>query len=196
MTILLFHKRCFPLLLRQVMARSMTGVAPAYRVLFLYIEPFFALVGAYYALLQQQTYLRLSHPPTAPKYGIPTSTRLVLNQLANLYLFFALNEAFVLRATTDLKVWRTVLLALLIADVGHLYSVHPLGLTKYWDVRNWNAIDWGNLGFVYLGAFARVCFLLSPTNIISARLKRFGKREPNTPRRSTRRTKPTPKVKG
>ena len=46
---------------------------------------------------------------------VPTSTSIVLSQLANLYLLFALNEALVLRATGDLRVWQTVLFVLLVA---------------------------------------------------------------------------------
>lgn len=131
-----------------------------YRYFFLYIEPFSALVGAYYAHFQPQTYLNLTHASSAPITGIPTSTTIVLNQLANLYFLFALNEALILRATSDTRVWRTLLFCLFVADLGHLYSVSPLGLQVYTEFQKWNAIDWGNVGFVYAGATMRACFLL------------------------------------
>jgi hypothetical protein len=83
----------------------------------------------------------------------------VLSQLANLYLLFAINEALVLRCTSDLKVWRTVLFGLLVADLGHLYSVKDLGIEIYYEFWRWNAIDWGNLAFVYVGASMRCAFL-------------------------------------
>jgi hypothetical protein len=83
----------------------------------------------------------------------------VLAQLANLYVLFALNEGLVLRCTDDLRVWKTLLFGLLVADVGHLCSVHELGLHKYWQVQHWNAMDAGNIGFVYLGAAMRISFL-------------------------------------
>ena len=130
-----------------------------YNLFFLYIEPMSALIGAYYAYLKPYTYLDLTHAASAPKRDIPTSTQIVLGQLSNLYLLFAMNEALVLRATSDLAVWRTLLFCLLVADFGHLFSVHVLGTRVYWDVLSWNAIDWGNLGFVYLGALMRVSFL-------------------------------------
>lgn len=82
-----------------------------------------------------------------------------MSQLANLYLFFAINEALVLRSTSDLRVWKTVLFCLLIGDLGHLYTVRELGLPIYWSVSKWNAIDWGNIPFVYLGAAMRIAFL-------------------------------------
>lgn len=83
-----------------------------------------------------------------------------MSQLANMFFFFALNEALVLRSTADLRVWRTVLLVLLIADLGHLFSMSELGPSIYWDVMAWNASDWGNVPFVYLGMTMRVSFLL------------------------------------
>ncbi len=48
---------------------------------------------------------------------------------------------------------------LLLADFGHLYSVSGLGKQIYWSVWRWNAMDWGNIGFVYMGAMMRMAFL-------------------------------------
>lgn len=133
----------------------------AYSLFFLTIEPISALVGAYFAGFRQLEYLQLTDKVSAPltTTTIPTSTRIVLTQLSNLYLLFALNEALVLRSTADLKVWRAVLLGLLIADIGHLYSVKVLGSEIYWNFLKWNAIDWGNIAFVYAGAAMRISFL-------------------------------------
>lgn len=131
-----------------------------YRLFFLYIEPISALVGAFYAFFKPITYLQLTHAPSAPSMGMPLSSRIVLTQLSNLYFLFALNEAMVLRSTRDLRVWRYLLAGLLVADFGHLYSVSALGPDIYWQVHNWNAMDWGNVGFVYLGAATRIAFLL------------------------------------
>ena len=130
-----------------------------FRLFFLYVEPLSALLGAYYSAFQPQIYLELTHAPTAPKHGIPTSTNIILTQLSNLYFLFAINEALVLRVTEDINVWCTVLFCLLIADFGHLFSVNALGLQVYWNVASWNAIDWGNIGFVYVGALMRISFL-------------------------------------
>lgn len=135
-------------------------VAAVYRYFFLYVEPMATLLGAYYSFFHQQTYLDLTHATSSPKHGISTSTQIVLAQLANLYFLFAVNEALVLRSTADLKVWRAVLFCLLVADIGHLYSVKAIGWHIYWDVFGWNAIDWGNVAFVYAGASMRLAFLL------------------------------------
>lgn len=134
----------------------------AYRVFFLVVEPISALVGAYYAHFRQRDYLLLTDSASAPVLtAIPTGTSIVLSQLANLYLLFALNEALVLRSTSDLRVWKTVLFVLLVADLGHLYSIKALGSDIFlpWNFTRWNAIDWGNIPFVYLGASMRTAFL-------------------------------------
>ncbi|TKA52761.1 hypothetical protein B0A55_13395 [Friedmanniomyces simplex] len=138
-----------------------------YRLFFLYLEPLATALGALYAFDAfglQTTYLHLTYPsPSSSPAGLllNASTResIVLNQLANLYLVFALNEALVLRATNDVHVWRVLLLGLLIADFGHLYSVHAVGWGVYYQFWTWSSMYWGNLGFVYVGATMRGAFL-------------------------------------
>lgn len=134
------------------------SVPVLYRIFFLAVEPISALVGAYYAHFDQRTYLDLTDASTLPS-PIPRGTSIALSQLANLYLLFALNEALVLRSTSDLRVWKTVLFVLLVADIGHLWTVKQLGVEIYWSAGRWNAIDMGNIPFVYVGAVMRICFL-------------------------------------
>ncbi|KAK5659760.1 hypothetical protein OQA88_971 [Cercophora sp. LCS_1] len=129
-----------------------------YVVFFLLIEPLSALLGAYYAHFDKVQYLTYTDAASAPS-PIPRGTSIAMSQLANLYFFFAINEALVLRSTSDLRVWKTVLFCLLIGDIGHLYTVRELGLPIYWSVWQWNPIDWGNIPFVYLGASMRIAFL-------------------------------------
>ena len=139
----------------------MAEIPLAYNAFFLWIEPFFTLVGAVYAFFLPQQYLDMTYTSSvAGLLGPPLATLVVLRQLGNLYLAFALNEAIVLRATTDRRVWRALLIGLLIADFGHLYSLYPLGLGVYYDVMKWTPMDWGNVAFVYCGATVRICFLL------------------------------------
>ncbi|KAL2258010.1 hypothetical protein VTK26DRAFT_8844 [Humicola hyalothermophila] len=144
-------------------SKSAAGIAGftlplPYRLFFLLIEPIATLVGAYFAHFGQSKYLELSHAASAPS-PIPLGTTIAMSQLANLYFAFAISEALVLRSTSDLRVWKTLLFCLLVADLGHLYTVHPLGPQIYWSVSEWNAIDWGNIPFVYLAASMRIAFL-------------------------------------
>ncbi|KAK3368659.1 hypothetical protein B0H63DRAFT_79088 [Podospora didyma] len=143
-----------------------------YRLFFFFIEPVSALVGAYYANYAKLEYLRLTHASSVPS-PIPVGTSIVMSQLANMYLLFAINEWLVLRSTNDLRVWKRVLFCLLIGDIGHLYTVRELGPQIYWSVTKWNAIDWGNIPFVYLGASLRMAFLANVgLGVKSRKLKR------------------------
>ncbi|KAF2721227.1 hypothetical protein K431DRAFT_294491 [Polychaeton citri CBS 116435] len=147
------------------MASDTPSAAPfplLYRAFFLWIEPFSTAVGAYYAHFDQDAYMDLTRAPTAlqTQMGLSIRESIVLTQLANLYLVFAINEALVLRATGDIKVWKVFLLGLLIADFGHLWSCSLMGWPIYWEFWKWNSIYWGNVGFVYVGATMRTLFLL------------------------------------
>jgi hypothetical protein len=103
-----------------------------YSLFFLVLEPISALVGAYFAHFHPSTYLTLTTPLSPSPSSLPLSTTIALTQLANLYLLFTINEALVLRSTSDLRVWRTLLFGLLVADLGHLWSVRGLGVGGYW----------------------------------------------------------------
>lgn len=129
-----------------------------YRLFFLVLEPISALVGAFYNQFLQHRYLQLLDEASAPQ-EVTLATSVAMSQLANMYMFFAINEALVLRSTTDMKVWRAVLFVLLVADFGHLYSMKELGPKIYYDVFGWNAGDLGNVLWVYAGATMRICFL-------------------------------------
>lgn len=133
-----------------------------YTLFFLFLEPISALLGAFYAHFHQSTYLILlsSGPSADLQTDVAVETSVALSQLANMYLFFALNEALVLRATSDIRVWRAVLLVLLLADGGHLLAMKGLGMHVFYRADQWNAAGWGNIGFVYAGAMMRACFLM------------------------------------
>ena len=121
-----------------------------------------AVLGALYAVVSQQEYLSLLDAPSAVSAAdnpIPISTSIALSQLANVYVLCGLNEALVLRATTDLRVWRIMLGAFLLADAGHLASALPRGFSVFWNVTGWNRMDLGGIGFVYVLAAARIAFI-------------------------------------
>jgi hypothetical protein len=135
-----------------------------YKLFFLYIEPISAFAGAYYAALKPADYLQdLTTTTMTPSItNTPALTNpmvMSLAQLANLYLLFGLNEHLVLSSTSSMRVWRRLLFCLLLADFGHLATMTPLGLEVFWKVWGWNAMVWGSVGFVYLGASLRISFL-------------------------------------
>ncbi len=138
-----------------------------YRLFFLYVEPISALAGMYYAAIHPSDYLLDLVSPIQSDFSrlggraaLDTPTRMTLFQLANLYLLFALNEHLVLSSTSSLKTWKRLLFSLLVADLGHLATMIPAGTEIFWNVSKWNAMAWGSVGFVYLGASLRLCFLV------------------------------------
>lgn len=141
-------------------ALSTHGVPAVYRLVFLWLEPLSILTGAFYSYFLPSTYLDLTHLASSPGAAVPISTSIIMIQLANLYMGLAILEATVLRCTSDEHVWRTFIIGLLVADGGHLYSVHAVGRDVYWAWWKWNAIDWGNVPFVYFLAVTRILMLL------------------------------------
>ena len=142
----------------QTSSQSIQPLPILYALFFLYIEPFSTLVGAYYAHFLPEEYMQMTLPSTQTLHP---REPIILTQLANLYLLFALNEALVLRATDSRKVWSAFLFGMLVADFGHVFSVKDAGGWEvYYEFWKWNAMYWGNLGFVYVGATMRTCFLL------------------------------------
>lgn len=156
----------------------MASVSVGYQLLFLYVEPLTTLIGAFYAAFRPSHYLDQTHLPSAPSVllaqassdpfdttvlagAVPLGTEVVLRQLGNLYLLFALNESLVLRFTSDLRVWKALLLIMLIGDLGHLWACRSLGFDYYWQWWTWSAMGWGNIAFVYLLAITRTAFLLN-----------------------------------
>ena len=75
------------------------------------------------------------------------NSRLVALQLGNLYLLLCMIGLAVLSSTTEIKVVRNYLVALWIADIGHVaLTWHALGHQNFADVAAWNAMTWGNVG--------------------------------------------------
>lgn len=147
---------------------KLASIPLAYRLFFLYIEPVSALVGAFYAGARPSeylTYLSSSASSASLAQAPPTPTLIALYQLANLYLLFALNEHLVLSSTTSRRTWRRLLFGLLVADIGHLATMIPLAQEKgfaavFLNFWAWNAMEWGSVAFVYMGATMRSSFLL------------------------------------
>lgn len=85
--------------------------------------------------------------PSTPMSDMTSNSRVVAMQLCNLYALLAFIGIGVLSTTKEYNVIRGYLIALAIGDVGHLYVTSAvLGLERFIDVRQWNAMAWGNIG--------------------------------------------------
>lgn len=89
------------------------------------------------------------------------NSRLVALQLGNAYgLLFLLGVA-VLYTTTELRVVRSYLWALWLADLSHMgVTVYLMGLDRFLAVGDWNAMTWGNIGATAFLCFTRSAYFL------------------------------------
>lgn len=75
------------------------------------------------------------------------NSRLVALQLGNAYGLLFLVGVAVLYTTVELKVVRNYLVALWIADIGHVaVCYYVMGPERFTDLASWNSMTWGNVG--------------------------------------------------
>jgi hypothetical protein len=68
-------------------------------------------------------------------------------QLGNIYLLLAMVGIAVLYTTTEAKTVRNYLIALWLADIGHVaVTCYVMEYERMVDFANWNAMAWGNIG--------------------------------------------------
>lgn len=67
----------------------------------------------------------------------------------------------VLYATTEPQVVRNYVIALAVADIGHLVATASVvGYSHLFDVGSWNAMAWGNVGATAFLFVTRMAYLL------------------------------------
>lgn len=144
-----------------------------YRLLFLYIEPFSALLGTYINLVSPPTYL-LSLSPTATTSTYSSLTYPIYAQLAGHLLLFAWLQAVLLRSTNDLKVWKTVLAGMVLCDLLHLWgSAQVLGWSGFVNPTTWRWEEWVNFVMLYGPGGMRIAFCMG-VGLGKRRVKRRG----------------------
>ncbi|KAL0930362.1 uncharacterized protein CTRU02_214437 [Colletotrichum truncatum] len=121
---------------------SASAAVPAiYQILFMTIEPIFALLGSVMTLHAPNQYLagltRNSHP-YAP------NTRFLFTQLSGSWLFFAFTEGVVLRLFDDLDLWRVVCAGMLLSDAAYCHgTAQAIGGWKVWlNYSEWTVEDY------------------------------------------------------
>ncbi|EPE08146.1 hypothetical protein F503_00929 [Ophiostoma piceae UAMH 11346] len=137
------------------------------RLVFTVIEPISLISGCLPALFLSDWFVREQISEVASPLGatavisVSDHARLVAQQLGNTYGLLFMVGVAVLYTTTELNVVRNYLVALLIADVGHVgLTIATLGPERFAAVGNWNAMTWGNVGFTTFLAVTRIAYLL------------------------------------
>lgn len=81
-------------------------------------------------------------PPSCPESFSKLTFR-----LGNIYLLLAMVGIAVLYTTTEPKVVHNYVIALWLADIGHVaVTCWVMEYEKLIDVANWNVLTWGNIG--------------------------------------------------
>ncbi|OHF03502.1 hypothetical protein CORC01_01221 [Colletotrichum orchidophilum] len=130
------------------------------RLVFTVFEPI-SLVGGFLGAVINPDWFISEQIVQGATSAVPAAesdnTRLVALQLGNMYLLMAMVGLAVLNLTSELRVVRGYLVALWIADIGHIYvCYHVMGLNRFLDVANWNSMAWGNA----LLCLTRMAYLL------------------------------------
>ncbi|KAL2808391.1 hypothetical protein BJX63DRAFT_424620 [Aspergillus granulosus] len=130
-----------------------TTIFPTWpHILFAVVEPLTLIGGWLFPILNSQGFISGQIPANTPfskpeEVHIHPASFALAYQLANLYGLLAILGAGVVHATSEPKVLRNYLVALAIADVGHIYVTYlAMGWDIFFDVAGWNALTWGNVG--------------------------------------------------
>ncbi|CAK7206270.1 hypothetical protein SEUCBS139899_009057 [Sporothrix eucalyptigena] len=133
------------------------------RLVFTVVEPISLISGCVPALFATDWFVheQIADAPSAPAMALSDQARIVAQQLGNAYGLLFMVGVAVLYTSTELKVVRNYLVALLIADIGHVgLTIIALGTDRFAAVGEWNAMTWGNVGFTTFLALTRISYLL------------------------------------
>ncbi|KAL4884730.1 hypothetical protein BJY04DRAFT_169854 [Aspergillus karnatakaensis] len=116
-------------------------------IVFAIFEPITLIGGWLCPILDLQRFIADQIPSATSELEVHATSYALAYQLSNVYGLLALVGMGVLNATSEPKVLRNYLIALAIADVGHIYVTHlAMGPELFFDLRGWNVLTWGNVG--------------------------------------------------
>ncbi|KLU83272.1 hypothetical protein MAPG_02336 [Magnaporthiopsis poae ATCC 64411] len=133
---------------------------PFPRFVFTIFEPISLVAGCVPGIVAPDWFIGQQMAQHTP---VPSSknSQLVAQQLGNAFGLLAMVGAAVLYTTSEPKVVRNYLVALWIADIGHVYlTCRGLGSDRFMDVASWNAMTWGNVFVTLLLCLTRTAYLL------------------------------------
>ncbi|KAL8997012.1 MAG: hypothetical protein Q9169_003602 [Polycauliona sp. 2 TL-2023] len=119
----------------------------------------FSVGGYLAAILDTSSFAAAQVPSNTPALLTPTTQILAL-QLGNCYGLIALIAIGVLYSTSEPRVVRNYLIACTIADIGHIWVTYAvLGYSTFMDIKGWNSLAWGNIGFTFFLFVTRIAYL-------------------------------------
>ena len=137
---------------------------PLPKFFFSVLEPLALLVSPVAFTLNQRKFIAAQLPSTSQNielYRETSTERILALQLVNMYGVIGMIEAVVLYTTSEPKVVHRFLLGCAIGDLGHLAAViSVMGIEDATNVRAWNDLAWGGIGFTILILAIRVLYLM------------------------------------
>lgn len=123
---------------------------------------FYRVAGALSPIIDTDNFIAgqisFAYPPPLPHHP----SVLALNyQLANIYGLVGMLALGIIYGTSEIHVLRNAVVAMTIADLGHLYATYvPMGPDLFFDVASWSLVSWGNIGFTAFLFVNRIAYLL------------------------------------
>ena len=128
-----------------------------YQLCHLWLEPLFALNGAYLLAFNPREYHTFM--PQAAQYS--PASQIVYTQLAATYVFFAAVEGVVLRVTTELSVWRAVLFGIILCDLWQFHALWTnMGTEAMLSPGLWTTKEWATISASVVPFALRVAFMV------------------------------------
>ncbi|KAK3936177.1 hypothetical protein QBC46DRAFT_270207, partial [Diplogelasinospora grovesii] len=120
----------------------------------------------YYADQAPRHSLSTPYSPYSVGEDFPPQALSLSLQMSNVLLLLGFMAAICCWTTREAAVTRCYLLAVALADYGHIYAVYAsLGPERFWDISAWNALIWGNVG---VSAFLNVNRLLAAGGVFGS----------------------------
>ncbi|MCJ1435708.1 hypothetical protein MMC27_005083 [Xylographa pallens] len=136
---------------------------PFPRLVFAVLEPISLIAGWIAAYFDTVGFIADQIPSSPLLNALPSSpsAQVVALQLGNTYMLLALLGLFILNTTTDVRVVKVYIIALAIADIGHVVpTMWMLGWERSIAVQSWNKMAWGNIGATVFLFVTRVAYLV------------------------------------
>lgn len=128
---------------------------------YIYINAPNRLLGWAAPLVDLDSFIAGQTPKVAAPTSLHPSSVALAYQLGNVYLLLLLVGVGVCYTTSEPKVLRNYLIALAIADVGHIYATYvAMRWEAFVDVSSWNVLTWGNIGASGFLFVNRIAYLM------------------------------------
>lgn len=131
------------------------GIPVFYRLFFTWLDPIICLWGAYLDFFAPRTVLSSHILNDTPDIG----HIMILKQRGGNMLNFGFISAFLLRYTSDLKIWHIIEIGLLITDFAYFPAVFGAMNAQHRVLpETWRGEDWGSLVVTGFATLVRLAF--------------------------------------